>query len=128
MLTKKMKAKKNLNKKLIIKKIDKKKLKLKKKQKKIETPKKRRYSSGKAFTISKYNFDSDFVWIKKSYKSSTRPNNVVDKAKEESNFDTIYKKNKKSKSKKKETEKKYPKINMNHTMNKISHKKSNFKR
>ena len=28
----------------------------------------------------------------------------------------------------KETEKKYPKINMNHTMNKISHKKSNFKR
>ena len=92
----------NLNKKLIINKIDKKKLKLKKKQKKIETPKKRRYSSGKAFTISKYNFDSDFVWIKKSYKSSTRPNNVVDKAKEESNFDTIYKKNKKSKSKKKE--------------------------
>ena len=28
----------------------------------------------------------------------------------------------------KETEKKYPKINMNHTMNKISHKKSNVKR
>ena len=68
--------------------------------------KKKRSSSSKAFTINKYNFDSDFVWIKKSYQSRTRPNNMVDKAKEESNFDKILKRCKtKSKSKKyKETD------------------------
>ena len=63
--------------------------------------KKKRSSSCKAFTINKYNFDSDFVWIKKSYQSRTRPNNMVDKAKEESNFDKILKRCKtKSKTKK----------------------------
>ena len=99
----------NLNKKIFINnknnKKEKKNLKIKKKSKKIETPKKKRYSSGKTFTINKYNFDSDFVWIKKSYKSSTRPNNnLIDKAKEESNYDNIYQKKSKSRTKKKEKE------------------------
>ena len=62
---------------------------------------KKRSSSTKAFTINKYNFNSDFVWYQKSYKSKTRPNNIIDKAKEESNFDKIYKRSKtKSKPKK----------------------------
>jgi hypothetical protein len=54
--------------------------------------KKKRSSSTKVFTINKYNFDSDFIWFNKPYKSKTRPNNIIDKAKEESNFDKILKK------------------------------------
>ena len=62
---------------------------------------KKRSASNKSFTINKYNFDSDFVWIKKSYRSKTRPNVAIDKSKEESNFDNIFKRNRsKSKSKK----------------------------
>ena len=71
---------------------------------------KKRSSSNKSFTINKYNFDSDFVWIKKSYRSSTRPNNVTDKSKEESNFDNIFKRSKTRSKSKKEKEKLKEKI------------------
>ena len=88
----------DLNKKSLLKKKGKKKedIKIKKKRGK---PKKRikeksnskkRSASNKSFTINKYNFDSDFVWIKKSYRSKTRPNVAIDKSKEESNFDNIF--------------------------------------
>ena len=64
---------------------------------------KKRSASNKSFTINKYNFDSDFVWIKKSYRSKTRPNNVNDKSKQESNFDNIFKRSRtRSRSKKDE--------------------------
>ena len=67
---------------------------------------KKRSASNKSFTINKYNFDSDFVWIKKSYRSKTRPNNVNDKSKQESNFDNIFKRSRtRSRSKKGEKEK-----------------------
>ena len=66
--------------------------------------KKKRSSSNKAFTINKYNFNSDFIWFKKSYKSKTRPNNIIDKAKEESNFDKILKRCKTKSKQKKEKE------------------------
>ena len=53
--------------------------------------KKKRSSSCKTYTINKYNFDSDFIWFKKSYQSKTRPNNTNEKEKEESNYDKIIK-------------------------------------
>ena len=83
---------------------DKKSKKKRGKSKKISKEKsnsKKRSASNKSFTVNKYNFDSDFVWIKKSYRSKTRPNVAIDKSKEESNFDNIFKRNRsKSKSKK----------------------------
>ena len=118
MLYKAEKRERDLNKKSLIKKNKKRKIDIKsneknkeknKKMKKLNgknsennsSTKKKRSSSSKAFTINKYNFDSDFIWFNKPYKSKTRPNNIIDKAKEESNFDKILKKNKtKSKSKK----------------------------
>ena len=66
---------------------------------------KKRSSSNKAFTINKYNFNSDFIWFKKSYKSKTRPNNIIDKAKEESNFDKILNRCKTKSKQKKDKEK-----------------------
>ena len=72
-----------------------------KKRIKEKSNSKKRSASNKSFTINKYNFDSDFVWIKKSYRSKTRPNVAIDKSKEESNFDNIFKRiRNKSKSKK----------------------------
>ena len=66
---------------------------------------KKRSSSNKAFTINKYNFNSDFIWFEKSYKSKTRPNNIIDKAKEESNFDKILRRCKTKSKQKKDKEK-----------------------
>ena len=97
------------------------------KSKKIEARKnsgdnfhKKRSSSNKSFTINKYNFDSDFVWIKKSYRSSTRPNNINDKSKEESNFDNIFKRSKTRSKSKKEKEKLKEKILSNNKKRKES--------
>ena len=70
-----------------------------------ESTRKKRSSSNKAFTINKYNFNSDFIWFKKTYKSKTRPNNIIDKAKEESNFDKILKRSKSKSKMKKDKEK-----------------------
>ena len=103
----------DLNKKSLLKKKGKKKedIKIKKKRGK---PKKRikeksnskkRSASNKSFTINKYNFDSDFVWIKKSYRSKTRQNVAIDKSKEESNFDNIFKRIRNKSKSKKENEK-----------------------
>ena len=114
MLYKAEKRERDLNKKSLIKKNKKKKIETKNKNQKNRlkkklngknsensSTKKKRSSSTKAFTINKYNFDSDFIWFNKSYKSKTRPNNIIDKAKEESNFDKILQKCKtKSKTKK----------------------------
>ena len=66
---------------------------------------KKRSSSTKAFTINKYNFNSDFIWFEKSYKSKTRPNNIIDKAKEESNFDKILRRCKTKSKQKRDKEK-----------------------
>ena len=132
MLYKAEKRERDLNKKSLIKKNKKRKIEIKlndknnsKEKSKIKkklngknsensSTKKKRSTSTKAFTINKYNFDSDFIWFNKSYKSKTRPNNIIDKAKEESNFDKILKKNKsKSKPKKEKDSTKKTKINLN---------------
>ena len=132
MLYKAEKRERDLNKKSLIKKNKKRKIEIKfndknnsKEKSKIKkklngknsensSTKKKRSTSTKAFTINKYNFDSDFIWFNKSYKSKTRPNNIIDKAKEESNFDKILKKNKsKSKTKKEKDSTKKTKIILN---------------
>ena len=97
------------------------------------TTRKKRSSSSKAFTINKYNFNSDFIWFKKSYKSKTRPNNINDKAKEESNFDKILKRSKTKSKIKKEKEKDGTKktrnsINSNSKKNKILSKNDSEKK
>ena len=132
MLYKAEKRERDLNKKSLIKKNKKRKIEIKlndknnsKEKSKIKkklngknsensSTKKKRSTSTKAFTINKYNFDSDFIWFNKSYKSKTRPNNIIDKAKEESNFDKILKKNKsKSKTKKEKDSTKKTKMILN---------------
>ena len=106
----------DLNNKLLLKNKDKKDKKSKKKKNKIiekrknsidnnNNQHKKRSSSSKSFTINKYNFESDFVWNKKSYRSRTRPNVMIDKSKEESNFDNIFKRSKTKSKQRKEKEK-----------------------
>ena len=112
MLYKAEERERNLNKKSFLKnnkknksdKKEKKKGKIKKLSKEKSNSKKRSASNKSSFTINKYNFDSDFVWIKKSYRSKTRPNVTIDKSKEESNFDNMFKRNKSKSKLKKEKE------------------------
>ena len=86
---------------------------------------KKRSSSCKAFTINKYNFNSDFIWDKKSYKSKTRPNNIIDKDKEESNFDKILKRCKTKSKQKKDKEKESSKNIKNSIINSKKSKNKN---
>ena len=97
-----------------------------KKLSKEKSNSKKRSSSNKSFTINKYNFDSDFVWIKKSYRSKTRPNVAIDKSKEESNFDNIFKRNKsKSKTRKEKSNDKEKKKKENKDINEVNNTDKN---
>jgi len=87
---------------------------------------KKRSASNKSFTVNKYNFDSDFVWIKKSYRSKTRPNVAIDKSKEESNFDNIFKRNRSKSKSKKEKDKEKEKIISNDKDKKKKKESSNL--
>ena len=135
MLYKAEKRERDLNKKSNLKNKGKNKIEIKQ-HKKRGKPKKRineksnvkkRSASNKSFTINKYNFDSDFVWIKKSYRSKTRPNVAIDKSKEESNFDNIFKRiRNKSKSKKDGEKEKSNSKDKNKNKNKIKKNQNNM--
>ena len=89
---------------------------------------KSRSYSIKIFTINKYNFNSEFIWFKKSYKSKTRQNNSIKKVKEESYFDKILKRcDNKSKLKKDKDKESSKNTNNSSSSSKSNNKKSIFK-